>query len=269
MNACRRHSKAVTSVVSILCLFWLMIIVVNTAGEPQYMKSSRPLGCNCHGDASSDASVTITGPDSLRVNETGNFMVTIEGGPLIAAGVTIVAEDGDLNTINSDLKKSGGELSHTDPKTPHANAVTFEFEFTAPATEGQVALSADGMSTDLDGSVSGDKWNSAIDKSITILAPTDLKSGQNTVPEGFTLEQNYPNPFNSGTKIRYTIKNAGFVLLEVFTVSGRKVSTLVKSDHPVGSYSINLNELNLESGTYMYRLTINGKTQCRRMALVK
>lgn len=223
----QRPSNTVMSAMAIRFLSLFLLFFSFSFAKPGYIRSNRPLGCACHGDASSDAVVTITGPDTLRVNETGNYMVTIEGGPLIAAGVTIVANDGDLDKVNSDLKKSGDELSHTDPKAPHANAVTFEFNFTAPTTEGPVALSADGMSTDLDGSTSGDKWNSAIDKSITVLAPTNSKSDSNILPQGTTHKQKYPNSYNSGTKINYVISNAGFVILEIFTVSGRKVSTLV------------------------------------------
>jgi hypothetical protein len=76
------------------------------------------------------------------------------------------------------------------------------------------------------------------------------------VPGKFSLSQNYPNPFNPSTIINYSIPSNSYVKLELFSVTGEKLSSFVNSIQEAGYYSIELksDELGLSSGTYFYRL---------------
>jgi len=89
------------------------------------------------------------------------------------------------------------------------------------------------------------------------------------LPEGYNLDQNYPNPFNPTTQIRFEIGQAGMTSLKVYDLLGREVATLVNSDLPAGSHTIDFDATNLASGTYMYRLEANGYVLTRKMMLVK
>lgn len=92
-----------------------------------------------------------------------------------------------------------------------------------------------------------------------------------TILNSFQLSQNYPNPFNPSTKISYTIKNAGFVSLKVFDISGKEVAGLINKVQSQGSYSINFDagKYGLASGVYFYKLESGTESITKSMLLVK
>ncbi len=88
--------------------------------------------------------------------------------------------------------------------------------------------------------------------------------------ESFELAQNYPNPFNPSTTISYTLKQAGFVSLEVYDVLGRRIQTLVSERQQRGSYQVVFNGTDLSSGVYFMKLSSDGfAAKLRKMMLVK
>ncbi|MEQ9310040.1 MAG: T9SS type A sorting domain-containing protein [Balneolaceae bacterium] len=87
--------------------------------------------------------------------------------------------------------------------------------------------------------------------------------------KSFELDQNYPNPFNPSTKISYRLKTSGNVLLEIYNMIGRKVSTLVDRQQLRGNYEVNFDASNLSTGIYLYRLKVNGEVFTKRMLLLK
>jgi hypothetical protein len=89
--------------------------------------------------------------------------------------------------------------------------------------------------------------------------------------EDFHLYQNYPNPFNSSTEIKYHIKNNNSaVMLIVYDILGKEITTLVKDKFNAGDYSVKFNENSLSSGIYFYRLIVNNKAgDTKKMFLIK
>jgi len=92
---------------------------------------------------------------------------------------------------------------------------------------------------------------------------------ESLLPGEFTLMQNYPNPFNPTTVIRYGLKEAGMVKLEVFDILGRRVQTLVNKNMQPGWYIVDFNAVNLSSGVYLYRLQSGNQVKVHKMVLVK
>jgi hypothetical protein len=223
-------------------------------------------GCDCHGSLSTSVIVTINGPDVMTVNETASFTVTITGGTLSAGGTNIAASTGTLTT-GAGLKKVGDELTHTSPKTPVSNVVTFEFTYTAPGTTGDVTLYANGNSVNLNGANTGDMWNFAPNKIITVNPVTDVKD--NNLVNSFNLNQNYPNPFNPSTTISYSLKEGNHVSLKVFDVLGKEVSTLVNQYQNAGNYSFKFNAVSYMSGIYFYRIESGNFVSVKKMILSK
>ena len=93
------------------------------------------------------------------------------------------------------------------------------------------------------------------------------------LPAGFGLGQNYPNPFNPGTVIPYELAADGYVRLEVFNLLGQRVVTLVDGEMLAGRYTVAWDAWDeagqgVAAGIYLYRLTVGGGTQTRRMTLV-
>lgn len=94
------------------------------------------------------------------------------------------------------------------------------------------------------------------------------------VPKDFTLSQNYPNPFNPVTKINYDLPIDSKVNLKVYDMLGKEVASLVNNDlQKAGYYTVQLNGVNLASGTYFFRIVAqgNGKdfVMTKKMVLIK
>lgn len=92
-----------------------------------------------------------------------------------------------------------------------------------------------------------------------------------TLPTEYILSQNYPNPFNPGTTISYTLQDSGYTTLKIYDLLGREVVTLVNEFKQPGKYSVRLSNYNLQlsSGIYFYRLTVNDFSATRKMILLK
>ncbi len=89
------------------------------------------------------------------------------------------------------------------------------------------------------------------------------------LPQSFALYQNYPNPFNPGTKIKFELRKASRVTLEVQNLLGQTVATLVDEIKPAGAHTVVFNAENLTNGVYLYRLRANGFEQVRKFLLMK
>ncbi|MBI5727071.1 MAG: T9SS type A sorting domain-containing protein [Ignavibacteriales bacterium] len=88
-------------------------------------------------------------------------------------------------------------------------------------------------------------------------------------PDNFSLNQNYPNPFNPGTTISYAVPMDTKVELNVYSLTGQLVKTLVNQVQTAGYYSVPFNAGDLSSGLYIYQLRAGGILQTRKMTLVK
>jgi len=91
----------------------------------------------------------------------------------------------------------------------------------------------------------------------------------NTSENNFDLLQNYPNPFNNNTIIAYYLKENTNVILKVYDLMGKEVSTLVNKSQIAGKYEVEFNASNLPSGIYVYQLTTNDYSISKRMVVEK
>ena len=90
-------------------------------------------------------------------------------------------------------------------------------------------------------------------------------------PEEYSLMQNYPNPFNPSTVIKYSVRENTHVVLKVFDMLGREVSTLLDEEKPAGTYKISFDaaRAGLSSGTYFYTIKAGDFVQTKKMILLK
>jgi flagellar hook assembly protein FlgD len=97
---------------------------------------------------------------------------------------------------------------------------------------------------------------------------------ESTLPDKFTLHQNCPNPFNPDTEIKFNLPRSSNVTLEIFDITGRKVTTLINKKLSSGPHSVSWNGRD-ESGTevstgiYLYRLSTGEYSDTRKMLLLK
>ncbi len=106
------------------------------------------------------------------------------------------------------------------------------------------------------------------------LSVSSVTNDDNTAPAVTALEGNYPNPFNPVTAIRYSVKEAGPVTIKIYNTKGQLVRTLVNAQAKAGSHSQVWDGRDdagkpVSSGVYMYRMTVPGFAQTRKMMLMK
>ncbi len=99
--------------------------------------------------------------------------------------------------------------------------------------------------------------------------PASVFSERGQIPERMHLYQNYPNPFNPVTIIMYQTSIGGDVILQIYDALGREVETLVKDRQSAGVYTVPFDGSQYSSGIYFVRLTSQGKTQLRKLSLIK
>ncbi len=93
-------------------------------------------------------------------------------------------------------------------------------------------------------------------------------------PAEFQLLQNYPNPFNPTTTIDFFVGRANNVLLQVFDVMGRKVTTLADGYRNAGWHSVQWDATRDEAvskstGVYFYQLQSGSFVERRKLLLLK
>jgi photosystem II stability/assembly factor-like uncharacterized protein len=85
----------------------------------------------------------------------------------------------------------------------------------------------------------------------------------------FRLEQNFPNPFNPKTVVRGQWPVTSKVKLVVYDMLGREVATLLDGEIEAGSHEVTFDGTGLSSGLYIYRLTVGGYVESRKMVLLR
>jgi hypothetical protein len=98
---------------------------------------------------------------------------------------------------------------------------------------------------------------------------TDIKQVDNLVPSKFDLTQNFPNPFNPNTTIRFALPQTSHVVLKVYDVLGREVTTLINGEKLAGNYEVNFDASKFASGLYFYTLQAGNYTATKKMMLMK
>jgi hypothetical protein len=222
----------------------------SSSGVTNATRKYGPSGCSCHSGTyvTSDTSVKviINGPDSLLINTTGTYTVTVSGGAATRSGVNIAISSGTLSTNGSTiLKFTNSELTHRSPVAYTNGSAVYTFQYKAPASADSVIMYAAGSS--------GKAWNFADDKVIHVVKEmADVQLSNES--KGYYLLQNYPNPFNPATKILYSISADAMVTLSVYSVSGKLITTLGCSFRKAGKYSTDFNGASLPSGVYLCKM---------------
>ena len=96
-----------------------------------------------------------------------------------------------------------------------------------------------------------------------------VKEFAKTQIHDFRLYPPYPNPFNVSTAISFELRDAGFVSLEIFDITGREVGSLVSGHQSAGFHQVVFDAKDLTSGVYFARLEAGEFRKTRKMLLVK
>ncbi len=124
-----------------------------------------------------------------------------------------------------------------------------------------------------DGHVTEEGWY-VDDISITSTLPQTSVSEGEEIPRTFALRQNAPNPFNPVTVIQYQLPRETHVTIDVFSIAGKLVATLVDEEQDAGVKAVTWDGTSatgekVASGIYMYRMQAGDHTSRKMMVLLK
>lgn len=88
-------------------------------------------------------------------------------------------------------------------------------------------------------------------------------------PPSFSLSQNYPNPFNPVTKIRFDVPRSENVMIVVYDILGKEITTLVNQHLQPGTYETDWDASIYSSGIYYYKIVSGDFTRTKKMVLIK
>lgn len=88
------------------------------------------------------------------------------------------------------------------------------------------------------------------------------------------LGYNYPNPFNPTTNIRFTLPETKKVKIDIYSITGQKIKTLVNNTMKAGYHKITWdatdeNGIKVSSGVYIYQLKCGNEVFTKKMIFAK
>jgi immune inhibitor A len=109
---------------------------------------------------------------------------------------------------------------------------------------------------------------------LAIGVPQYIENDHYTIPNKAHLFQNHPNPFNAETRISFRLISRSFVQIEIYDITGRSIKKLFSGDLDAGMYKLIWDGTNragdpVNSGVYLYGISLANKSIFRKMALLK
>lgn len=88
-------------------------------------------------------------------------------------------------------------------------------------------------------------------------------------PSEFCLYPNFPNPFNAATVIKYSLPQAGPVMLTIHNILGQKVATIFDESQQTGHQKVSWGANSFPSGIYFAQLKSGSEIKTIKMVLLK
>jgi hypothetical protein len=108
----------------------------------------------------------------------------------------------------------------------------------------------------------------AMDSPVEPDADDDL-GNESALPAEVGFIGNYPNPFNPSTTITFNVPYSSHVILDIFDLSGNKITNLINSYYTQGVWAKTWNAANNSSGMYIARIQISEHFSYQKLILLK
>ncbi len=110
--------------------------------------------------------------------------------------------------------------------------------------------------------------------SIHVYITGDELIRESSIPQSVVLDENSPNPFNPNTQIKFGLPSNQRVEIDIYSISGKKVKTLVNNVMNAGYHVIDWNATDkngakVSSGVYIYQLRCGNKVFTKKMIFAK
>ena len=118
------------------------------------------------------------------------------------------------------------------------------------------------------------KWSQYIDSHWNYTGAVSSVDGDGIVADRFELKGNYPNPFNPTTKIRFSNDRTANVTVNVYSLRGERVASILNTQLNSGTYEVSWNGMSkngtvVPSGMYLYEVNSEGRRLQGKMLLLK
>jgi len=190
------------------------------------------------------------------------FLLTHDG---ITDTLIAQSEISDTNIINCSLTDAAcisiaeGESPYQGSYRPHSSLMVFS----GMNPNGKWALKVVDMVSGNSGTLQS--WG----LKLFFDAPSEVESDYTFIPSEYEIYQNFPNPFNPSTIIRWQMPETGFVMLKIYDVLGREITTLVDEELSVGKHEVKFDASRFSSGIYFYQLKAGKFIQTKKMILLR
>lgn len=94
-------------------------------------------------------------------------------------------------------------------------------------------------------------------------------SVEDAAPTALSLLNAYPNPAREQSMLEYTIAEKSAVSAELVNMLGARVATLATGMQEAGTHFAAVDVASLPAGSYMYRVTVNGRVHSNPIVIVK
>jgi len=101
-----------------------------------------------------------------------------------------------------------------------------------------------------------------------VITGTPLITDNSFIPQVW-IKQNYPNPFNAKTVIRFGTQKNCEILIQIFDILGRNVTTLFQRIVEAGQHQVIFDADGLPSGIYFCRAQIGEYSKVFKMSLLR
>ena len=105
--------------------------------------------------------------------------------------------------------------------------------------------------------------------SATLTVVEGPTAGAEDAPGAFRLAEAWPNPFNPSTTLEYELGATAEVRLSVHDALGREVAVLEQGLRPAGVHEVRFDATGRSSGLYFAVLESEGRSQARKLLLLK
>ncbi|MEA3480084.1 MAG: T9SS type A sorting domain-containing protein, partial [Bacteroidota bacterium] len=96
----------------------------------------------------------------------------------------------------------------------------------------------------------------------------DNTVGLPEIPENLDLLI-YPNPCSGTAKIRYRIQDAGYRMIGLFSIEGRKIRELVHEEKMPGEYEMEIDVSDVPEGVYFFKMQVGGQVIVKKLVKIK
>jgi hypothetical protein len=230
-----------------------------------------------------DIPVDLSGWTLQDISDSNIF--SIPGGIVIPAGgyCVLVRDAAKFSAVFPGVKNAAGDfgfgLSNAGDTVRLFNtngelidSVTYGDASPWPADADGIGSTLSLISPDLDNAVA-ENWSASAPKGTPGIANDQVLSVDDDqmtdAPTAFALGQNFPNPFNPVTTIPFSLAESGRVTVEVYSILGRLVDTVVDEHMSPGTYNVTFNTNGLSAGIYIYTIKTGAFSESKQMLLLK